>query len=66
MEQKKYQAWVIPTRHCFAVLNQKPFMLCEGKNKEDIEMDCYLDECDDPAPDKNDYFMWHVECVNIN
>lgn len=33
---------------------------CSDKGREDAEMDCYLDKCDETSPDKQYMFTWEV------
>lgn len=33
-------------------------LISESSNKDDVDLDVYLDKCDEPSPDKCNVYTW--------
>jgi hypothetical protein len=61
----KYQVWFVPTR-LSAGFNWQPELLLETSDYAEARLTAYLEWCDEPAPDKDAYMVWHVEEINYS
>ncbi len=54
MAENQWQVWLEPVNpECW--LYKRPRLIGEYDNKDDADECAYLENCDEPAPDKNDY-----------
>ena len=56
----KYEVWYIPTLKGIKDFKWRPKLISTHDNEEDANMDSYLSDVDEPAPDKHEYRGYFV------
>ena len=56
----KYQVWFVPTR-LTERWDWEPRLILATNDLADAYATAYIERCDEPSPDKDDYMVWHVE-----
>ena len=64
---KAYEIWFEPTKKGKEVFGWKEEKVSDKPytNKEDAQLDCYPENCDDPTPDKYEYGRYVLREIDL-